>query len=101
MAIFKVSELFTKREVEEMQDKIKIVDDFMEYMNEFHRRSKIENFVPFDLITNGEFEPILSKINKICYTLCGNSCRYARWDTGSWGDSRCGRSWSSCRPTSR
>lgn len=61
MAVFKVSELFTKREVDEMQREIKTVDDFMEYMNEFYRRSKIENFVPFDSITNGEFEPILKK----------------------------------------
>ena len=66
MAVFKVSEMFTKQEVSEMQYKIKTVDDFMEYMNEFHRRSRIENFVPFDLITNGEFEPILKKINKVC-----------------------------------
>lgn len=66
MAVFRVSELFTKQEVSEMQYKIKTIDDFMDYMNEFHRRSGIENFVPFDLITNGEFVPILSKINKVC-----------------------------------
>jgi len=66
MAVFKVSELFTKQEVAEMQYKIKTVDDFLEYMNEFNRRSQIENFVPCDVITNGEFEPILKKINKVC-----------------------------------
>lgn len=62
---FKVNELFTKREVAEMQSKIKTIDDFMEYMNEFYRRSKLPNFIPFDIENNGEYEPILKK-TKIC-----------------------------------
>lgn len=57
-AAFKVSELFTKREVDEMQRKINTIDDFMYCMNEFYKRSEIPNFVPFDITSNKNmFEP--------------------------------------------
>jgi hypothetical protein len=60
-AAFKIDNLFTKREIEEMQSKIHTIDDFMEYMNEFYRRSALRHYAPFDIITNGEYEPILNK----------------------------------------
>lgn len=60
-AAFKVSELFTKREVAEMQRKINTIDDFMYCMNEFYKRSEIPNFVPFDITSDKNmFEPISS-----------------------------------------
>jgi hypothetical protein len=62
-AMFKIDKLFNKREVAEMQSKINTIDDFMEYMNEFYRRSELPNYAPFDLMINGEYEPILKPKN--------------------------------------
>lgn len=57
-AAFKVSGLFTNREVAEMQRKIQTIDDFMHCMNEFYKRSEIPNFVPFDITSSKSmFEP--------------------------------------------